>query len=110
MIDLIVKSQERFFWGGKMRERQSGQSNVLPSCGTLDAFPHLWPLPFHCSVGCVSQFLSLLLKEKPFRAHPSVGGDRPEMLISFFLHKPGRSKYEGEEPETNLAVHSAGFQ
>lgn len=50
------------------------------------------------------------MNEKPFGAHPSGGGDRPEALVSFCLHKPQRSKYEGKGPETDLVVRSAGFQ
>lgn len=85
-----------------------GQSSVLLPYRILDAFPHILHSPFPCFAGRVPQ--SLLLKEKPFRAHPSISTDRPEALISFFFHKPHCSKYVGKGPETNLAERSAGFQ
>lgn len=102
MIDFLVKEQERVAWGGKKRERQSGQTLGDPA--RVSPSPALASAP-----RCVSRSSSLSLKERPPGARPPGSADGPEALGAFFLHEPRCSKYEGKGPETNLAVHSAGF-
>lgn len=81
-----------------------GQSSVLRDPGCVSPSPALAFSPWHV-LALVPLVGGEALQSSSFGWHW-----QPEALISFALHKPQCSKYEGKGRETNLAVPSAGFQ